>query len=70
MEYLFFGPYWLFCLARAVFSAAFGDPVFGAFDGWFGLLVGGALGTAVWLLMLILIAGLIGAVAGYDPDDK
>lgn len=59
MNYLFFGPYWLFCVARAAMSGAFGQVEYGAFQGFEGLFLG-FYGAMIWFA----VAGLIGSILG------
>lgn len=67
MNYIFFGPYWVFCFARAAMTGSYGRAEYGAFRD-FGGLVDGFMGTLVWLLLAIptaiLVFGLIAALAG------
>lgn len=57
MEYLFFGPYWLFVVVRALFTAPFGEANLGKFkDG--DALVFGLLGAVIWFVLAIIVAAL------------
>lgn len=40
MDYIFYGPYWVFCLLRAGMTASFGETNYGSFDGIEGLFLG------------------------------
>lgn len=52
MNYLFLGPYWLFCVVRAIMQGAFHEPNYGAY-GTLGNLIDGSLGAVLWCLLAL-----------------
>lgn len=58
MDYLFYGPYWLFCVVRAGMTASFGEAEYGSFAGFDGLFLGFFFALA-WFFIVFGVMALI-----------
>lgn len=71
--YMLFGPYWVLCLIRGLFSSSFGHGVWGAFQGdkvvgdtFIHMLVGG-FAALIWFSLAALIWWLVASYIESRP---